>query len=226
MGKVKKISKQKSSNKAATKQQKSVSLEKLFERFEIKDCRVVLNSVTTRQVNIKLNKNSLNFNGKSVDPTPADSNSNGLTFNLTYNVKLNQLIDQCNVVTTTKAFAPKSLAAESDCAWRAAKKCHGNTQLVAGQIVVSKMRSYAPWPAQIRTFSKNFKRAEVFFFGTDNTGMVDVQQSVDIASAREVMRLLLLRQIPLYAKAVREAERVCGVPDELSLLRETAKIDY
>lgn len=36
-----------------------------------------------------------------------------------------------------------------------------------GQIILAKMRSYAPWPAQVRKIEK--KRCEVFFFGTNQT---------------------------------------------------------
>lgn len=224
-----KIMKENSSTKQKknnNKKKKSLNLVDLFEKFQVKDCRVILNSVTTRHINIKVNKNTLNFNGNMIKPS---DKSNGITYNLTFNVKLNKLItDHCNVSkSSSKPFVPRTLAAESDGAWRAAKKCQGNNngKLKIGQFVLTKMKSYSPWPAQIRAFSKNSKRAEVFFFGTDNTGMVDIIEIVDIKHAHDVMRLLLLRKIPFYAKAVREFERVCCIPDELSMMREVQGIE-
>lgn len=214
--------------KDINKEKKPLDLVKLFEQFNIKQCRVVMNKVTTRHVNIKVNKNTLNFNGKTI-VKPSENKSNTITFNLTYNVKLNKLIsDQCNVIEpSSKPFAPKTLAAETDNAWRAAKKCHKNSnrKLEIDQMVITKMKSYSPWPAVIRAFSKNPKRAEVYFYGTDNTGMVDIAETVDCTHARDVIRLLLLRKIPFYSKAVLELERASGVPDELSLLKEMPAIE-
>lgn len=209
------------------KKKKSLDLVHLFEKFKIKNCHVKLNSVTTRHVNIKVNKNTLNFNGNIIKPS--ENKSNGITYNLTFNVKLNKLInDQCNVMKpSSKPFAPKTLAAESERAWREAKKCQQNddAKLEIGQLVVTKMKSYAPWPAQIRAFSKNCKRTEVYFFGTANIGMVDTSETVHLKHAHDVIRLLLLRKISYYMKAVKELERVCGVPDDLSMLREVLAIE-
>lgn len=212
--------------KIVNKKQKSFDLDKLFERFQIKDCRVLLNRVISRHIYIKVKQNTLSFNGNSIKPS--EKKSNGIVYNLTLNVKLNELVNhQCNVIeSSSKPFGPKTLAAESDGAWRAAKKTQGNNNgnLSIGQTVIAKMKSYAPWPAQIKGFSKNLKRAEVFFFGTSNSGMVGIDEIVDIMHARDVMRLLLLRKIPSYAKAVGEMERVCGIPHKYSLLREILAI--
>lgn len=169
----------------------------------------------------------LNFNGNIVKPS--ENKSNGTTYNLTFNVKLNKLInDQCNVIKpSSTAFAPKTLAAESERAWREAKKSNknDNEKLEIYQLVVTKMKSYAPWPAQIRLFSKNGKRAEMYFFGTHNIGMVDTREIVHLKQAHDVIRLLLLRRIPFYMKAVNELELICGVPEKLSMLREALQID-
>lgn len=42
-----------------------------------------------------------------------------------------------------------------------------NKPIKQNQIVLAKMRSYAPWPVQVRKVEKN--RCEVFFFGTNQT---------------------------------------------------------
>lgn len=180
-----KITKKKSptkQKKIINNKKKSLNLVNSFEQFQMKDCRVILNRATTHHVNIKVNKNTLNFNGNMIKPS--ENKSNGITYNLTFNVKMNKLItDHCNVIKpSSKPFVPKTLAAQSDGAWRVAKKCQGNNngKLKIGQFVITKMRSYAPWPGQIRTFSKNSKRAEIYFFGTDNTGMVDIHEIVDL----------------------------------------------
>lgn len=192
-------------------------LAKLMNQFQIRDCCVVMNRVTL--IKIELKKDTLIFDDKVVKPTA--STSNAVTYNVRSSVQLNKLInDQCNVIKkSSNPFAPKTLAAESDRAWRAAKK-KNNAELQIGQLVVAKMRTYSPWPGQIRTFAQNGKRAEIYFFGTDNTGMVDIREIVHSIHAREVMRLLLLRKIALYQKAVRELERICGVSDDSSLLKE------
>lgn len=226
MAKVTKKNSSTKQNKNINKKKKSLDLVKLFEQFKIKDCRVMLANVVRRDINIKVNKNTLQFNGNTMKPS--ENKSNDVTYNLTFNVKLNKLItDQCDVIEpSSKHSASKTLAAESDRAWRAAKKSQKNSNetLNIDQIVVTKMKSYCPWPAQVRAFSKNAKRAEVYFFGTHNIGMVDVHEIVDFSQAYDVMRFLLLRKIPYYAKAVRELEEVLQVPAELSMLKEMQAI--
>lgn len=222
-----KTNKKKAVKKTTTKKNTN-RISKLFEAHNIKDCRVVLNKIITRNIDIKLTSTSLSFNGKNIKPSK--SNASSVTFQLEFNPKINDLIVQhCNIIDKDKVVKfnkPKSLASESNDKWRHVLRIHKERkiELQINQCVLAKMKSYAPWPSQIRSFSKNGKRAEVYFFGTENIGSVDTNQMIQLGDAADVIRLQLLRRTPFYSRAVLQMERICDVPDELSLLHELAAI--
>lgn len=118
----------------------------------------------------------------------------------------------------------KSLTQLIEESWRKAKSCELTTEFKCGDIVTAKMKGYAPWPAKIISFNKNKKRANVFFFGTANSGSVDVKEMVPFENAFEVMRLLLIRNQTDYSKSVFEVEIVCGIPPEYSLINKQNEI--
>lgn len=89
-----------------------------------------------------------------------------------------------------------------------------------GQAVLAKMSGYAPWPARIEGFTKNGRRVKCFFYGSHNTGTVDINQVIPFKNAFSIIRLINLRNTRDFAKGVKEIEMQCGVPDELSALKE------
>lgn len=80
------------------------------------------------------------------------------------------------------------------------------------------MRSYSPWPAKLISKEKN--RAEVYFFGTNNHGVVKTDEIVAFNDAHLLLKKLLTMKIKHYEKAVREAEIFQGIPLHLSILNE------
>lgn len=63
-----------------------------------------------------------------------------------------------------------------------------------------------------------------YFYGTHNTGSVDICDVIPFQNAFEVIRLINMRNPCDFAKAVKEIEIEHGVPDELSALREAKAI--
>lgn len=117
----------------------------------------------------------------------------------------------------------KSLKQLIDGAWRLCKKKkkENNTILNENQIVLSKMKSYSPWPAKILSFTKNRKSATVYFYGTHNSGRVDESEIINFEDAHEVIRLLLLRPNLIgFTKGILEVEREMNVPEELSITNQ------
>lgn len=87
------------------------------------------------------------------------------------------------------------------------------------------MATYSPWPARIESFSTNKKRTTVQFFGDQTTGSVNSNEIVPFAICKNVIRLLLLRKLGPFHKAIVEVEKLLQVPPELSMLREDKAID-
>lgn len=115
----------------------------------------------------------------------------------------------------------KSLTALINQSWRKCKndsKPSGHPSL--NSIVMAKMATYCPWPARVEGFTKNNKRAYVFFFGTNNVGSVLVNEMVNFTECHSIIRLLLLRKLCPFHKGIVEVEAIQGVPPELSLTRE------
>lgn len=94
-----------------------------------------------------------------------------------------------------------------------------------GDAVLAKMSGHCAWPARIDDFTKNGRRIKCFFYGSHNTGTVDINQTIPFKNAFSIIRLINLRKTRDYAKGIREIEIQYGIPDELSALKETAPID-
>lgn len=84
---------------------------------------------------------------------------------------------------------------------------------------------YSAWPGRIDDFTKNGKRAHVFFFGSNNSGSVDVSDVVPFELCSEVIRLLMLRKVGLFHRAVLEIERILNIPTAVSFTKELFPIE-
>lgn len=116
----------------------------------------------------------------------------------------------------------KSLTALINQSWKKSKidfKASGRS-IDVGNLVMAKMATYSAWPARIDGFTKNKKRAQVFFFGTNNVGSVNTNEIVCFSECYSVIRLLLLRKIGPFHKGIVEIEAIQGIPSELSLTKE------
>lgn len=100
-----------------------------------------------------------------------------------------------------------------------------NLSVGSGDLIMAKMATYSPWPARLNAFSNNNKRAHVFFFGENNTGQVNVSEIVPFEHSMNVIRLLLLRKVSSYHRAIAEIESILKVPPQLSLLKEINAIE-
>lgn len=123
---------------------------------------------------------------------------------------------------SSKVPNQKSLNSLINDAWRNCKKRFQSSGQVinVGDFVLAKMKSYSPWSAQVKGYSKNMKRVQVHFYGTNNEGTVDASEIVPFDICEKVVRLLLLRRISMFHKSIFEIERILAVPSELSLLKE------
>lgn len=93
-----------------------------------------------------------------------------------------------------------------------------------GDPILAKFSGYCPWPSRLEGFTKNGRRIRCFFYGTHNTGSVDLNQAIPFRNSFEIIRLINLRNTRDFAKGVREIEIENGVPEELSSLREVGTI--
>lgn len=117
----------------------------------------------------------------------------------------------------------KTLDALIRSAWNQCKKDF-NEEPAHGDIVMAKMTSYSPWPSRIEGFSKNKKRADVYFFGTNNRGSVNTNEIVIFDRCHNLIRLLLLRRFSEFHKSVFEVESLLGIEPNLSLLNPIESI--
>lgn len=92
-------------------------------------------------------------------------------------------------------------------------------------LIMAKMSTYSPWPARLDGFTSGKKRAQVFFFGSSNTGQVNISEIVPFNQSTDVIRLLLLRKVGDFHKGVAEIESIMEIPPHLSLLRQLNAIE-
>lgn len=85
-------------------------------------------------------------------------------------------------------------------------------------VVLSKMKSYSPWPSKLVAVKNN--KALVYFFGTNNHGEVKTADVIRFEDGPELIKVLSMKKIKDYRKAVREAELFMSVPPEKSILNE------
>lgn len=138
-----------------------------------------------------------------------------------YNISIGQ--DSATPLTKiTVSQSAKTLGELVNDAWKRCKN-HSKSQkntLKEGQYVMAKMKSFSTWPAKITGFTKNLNKAIVYFFGTHNSGSVEVKEITLFQESTEVIRLQLLRHSEFFAKGIREVETDLGIPLELSVTNE------
>lgn len=113
----------------------------------------------------------------------------------------------------------KTIAELANDAWKLCKfnSKRTNIPLEIGQFVMAKMKSYAPWAAKITGFTQNRKKAYVYFYGTHNSGSVEVNEIILFQDSDQVIRMLLLRHLDCFSKGIKEIEIELGIPVELSI---------
>lgn len=98
-------------------------------------------------------------------------------------------------------------------------------ELNVGDKILARMREYNPWPARIIKFSRNRKIVDCFFYGTHNCGPVGINNVIPFVDSIPTVRLICLRKPVNFMKGVKEIEIDCGVPEELSCLKDLYSIE-
>lgn len=218
-------------------QRQIVTNKNKIDRIATKDCFVTLIKMSQRE--LKMYKNAEEIISKSFDLRITDDCLHfgkqkqrivDSTLNIEFSnkselkLKLNKILDDCCTI-SKPLVKPKSLAQLTEAAWRKCKLDNKTLELENGQIVLGKMRGYSPWPARLCGFSKNKKRVQLYFFGTNNNGSVDIGETVAFEFTTEVIKLLLLRPLPSFYKAVREAECVLGIAEDQSITNQAHALE-
>lgn len=89
------------------------------------------------------------------------------------------------------------------------------TQPKVNDVVMAKMRCYCPWPARVDNFNGN--RVDIYFFGTYQTGTVNIKDIKLYSESRSQIRQLIVRRNPLFHRAVLEVEALMNIPMEYSV---------
>lgn len=85
-------------------------------------------------------------------------------------------------------------------------------QVGIGEIVLCKMKNWCEWPAVVTRIDGNL--ISIRFFGDGSTQKMSIIHFFKFVESNEVIKQNLLnRKTPLYAKAIKEAERALKVPD-------------
>lgn len=88
-----------------------------------------------------------------------------------------------------------------------------------GQVVLCKMRGYAEWPAMVVGIEENLIHVE--FFGDHTRYKCAVRNFFRFEDCHDVILAnLRTKKTALYARSVKEAEAVLGVPPELSIFQQ------
>lgn len=117
--------------------------------------------------------------------------------------------------TLSKVMMP-TLQSRIDSSWRQCKRLHQNIEI--NSVIMAKMKSYCAWPARVLEFNTQRKKAKVHFFGSENTGFVDVNEIVEFSKASETIRLLLQREDRFFKSGILSVERILGIPNEFSII--------
>lgn len=139
-----------------------------------------------------------------------------------------RITKKCSAITTVQPSGKfpraKTLYELTNDAWKRCKNIfhNQNIALEEGQYVMTKMRSFSPWPAKINGFSKNKKKVYVYFYGTNNSGTVEIKETIPFQKSDEVIRMQLLRHLQCFAKGIREVETELGISAEMSITNEHA----
>lgn len=81
-------------------------------------------------------------------------------------------VSKAKSLTTTANNAPKTLTNFINNAWKECKNEFNNSgnPIKIVDIVMAKMQTFSPWPGKITGFTKDKKRANIYFFGDHNVG--------------------------------------------------------
>lgn len=191
------------------------SIDKLLREYNIS---TDLNSNTHEEVfnvGVKIRKGTFTVNKNIIKLGEAKTITIGLSFN-----SKEAIVNHCSVDRPVKVNKPKTLNQLIEISWRKCKIENTNDEFKEGQVILAKMRGWTPWPCIIEKFTVNKKRAQVRFFGTNQTGTIEIKESVRMEKANEVIKLLLLRSLDFFWRGIREAEGVLGISEEYSVTRE------
>lgn len=187
----------------------------------------VQKSSTMHTIPIKISDDSLNINGVPIK----NNGASNLVFNVGIAIKIDKVITKACESISNQEFQKFRSSAKThnqliNDEWRRCKGIHkeNGKMLEIDMIVMARMRGYAAWPSRINTINANWKRANVIFFGEQNSGGICTSEIVPMKNCDEIIRLLLLRRVPLLIKGIREAEICLDIPEERSLTRELAEI--
>lgn len=209
------------------KKKSSLNVIGLKKKYNIKDCVVKLNRINIEKVekfdfniNVRIRKNVVNIGKKQLFLTdPAQR------LNISLGIQNCDIVMKCCNIIKPKKVVVKSLNNFIDDAWRKIKMDNIGNEVRVGDIVLAKMTGFKPWPAKVESFTKNKAGSRVFFFGTNNRGPVRANEIVQLERTNDVIRLLLLRNnLHGFLKGVIEAERILGIPQELSVTNEQKSI--
>lgn len=227
-------------NKKSVKNSESSKKKNRSNKIETKECFVQLVKMTQKENEFYRNSDQIitkTFNLTIRDEVlchgsnKAHSKSN--TFKLELKKKLSELtLELCEPISAVKKTTaekipnPPSLNTFITSTWNKVKKEFQSSgqEIEVSSMVMARMKTYSPWPARCESFSINKKRATVFFFGDNRNGSVNTNEIVPISCSREVIRLLLLRKVGPFHKAVSEVEALLKIPPELSMLKEHAAL--
>lgn len=115
---------------------------------------------------------------------------------------------ESNAVVKVKLPKPEVL-------WEQLKKSRTNTPK-KNTIIISKMRTYSPWPSKLVGIKD--EKALVYFFGTGEHGEVSVDEMINFEDGPILLKALSMKKLKHYHKGIREAEIHLGIPAERSLL--------
>lgn len=85
-----------------------------------------------------------------------------------------------------------------------------------GEVVLCKMRGFAEWPAVVTGIENNLIHIE--FFGDHTKHKATIKSFFKFRDSHDlILANLKSKKTPLYAKSIKEAEMVLGVPPECSI---------
>lgn len=138
------------------------------------------------------------------------------------NVRDQESSKSCNIQVYKPAT--KMILKNVDKAWIRCKNIHKKSKqnIKKRDVVMAKLRGHPAWPAIIlKLLPEN--RAKVEFFGAEpheKFGFVNLSEVILFKDSLDILLLQLKKKIRKYEKAIKEAERVCGILDSNSVLNQ------
>lgn len=203
---------------------KGVDMSDIIESFE---CNVMIriHEDTTMQIgkethNISLNNNDLNIRLRLI-PDENSSNEESTIVDDTADDKDSS--KSLQFYRSASSMAPKNVSS----GWLQCKNIQKKKKrnVWVNDVVMAKLRGHSAWPAIVlEILPKN--KAKVEFFGAnlnEKFGFVNISEVTLFKGSTDVLLLILKKNIKKFSKAVKEAEMVCGVSEEHSLLKHAVK---